>query len=116
MKSTVFWDMALCCPLEVNRGFGGNYRLPDVRFMCLMFDGQTRAVVVGGGFGRQFYRASYASQFSALLAGTSLVFTAACFSVAKLQLFGYTVLNGWLYSVSAFSFLFFFWGEISKQI
>jgi hypothetical protein len=62
---------------------------PGCPFMCLMFDDQTRTVVHGGDFGKQFYRASYASQFSVLLSGTSFVFPAACFSVTELQLFGY---------------------------
>jgi hypothetical protein len=28
MKSTVFWDIALCSPLKVHWRFGGTYRLP----------------------------------------------------------------------------------------
>jgi hypothetical protein len=27
MKSTIFWDITPCCPLKVNRRFGGTYRL-----------------------------------------------------------------------------------------
>jgi hypothetical protein len=27
MKSTIFWDITLCTPLEVNRRFGGTYHL-----------------------------------------------------------------------------------------
>jgi hypothetical protein len=27
MKSTIFWDITLCSPLNVNRRFGGTYRL-----------------------------------------------------------------------------------------
>jgi hypothetical protein len=27
MKSSIFWDIMLCSPLKVNRGFGGTYRL-----------------------------------------------------------------------------------------
>jgi hypothetical protein len=27
MKSTIFWDITSCCPLSVNRRFGGTYRL-----------------------------------------------------------------------------------------
>jgi hypothetical protein len=27
MKSTIFWDIARCSPLSVNRSFGGTYHL-----------------------------------------------------------------------------------------
>jgi hypothetical protein len=27
IKSTIFWDVALCSPLKVNQRFGGTYRL-----------------------------------------------------------------------------------------
>jgi hypothetical protein len=58
-------------------------------FTCFIFDGQTRIIVQGGAFVKQFYRASHVTQFSALLAGTNFIFTVACFSVTELRLFCY---------------------------